>query len=179
MTKAPGAMNIFAIDPGNVESAVAILSGDARNMRLVRFFKAPNEEVMQEVEVYAGNSSAKIGEDMLFLIEKIASYGMSVGETIFETVFWSGRFAQVIMQQKAPVIRIPRGAVKMQICRTRAAKDANVRQALIDRWGGEQSIRKGGPLYKVSKDVWAALALAVAYMENPLLAETDKGKGVL
>ena len=63
--------------------------------------------------------------------------------------------------------------MKLQLCRDSRAKDANIRQALIDRYGGPGAIKKGGPLYKVSKDAWAALAVGVTYWETRRLRERD------
>jgi len=54
--------------------------------------------------------------------------------------------------------------VKLHLCGSARAKDTNIRQALIDRYGGSAAIGKKaapGPLYGVSKDVWSALAVAV------------------
>jgi len=65
--------------------------------------------------------------------------------------------------------RISRRAVKLHLCGSARAKDANIRQALIDRYGGSAAIgRKAapGPLYGVSKDVWSALAIAVTYQQE-------------
>lgn len=61
---------------------------------------------------------------------------------------------------------LPRRAVKLALCGDSRAKDANIRQALIDRFGGSAAIgRKAapGPLYGISRDVWSALAIAVTY----------------
>ena len=68
-----------------------------------------------------------------------------------------------------PVVLLPRQTVKATLCHDTRAKDANVRQALLDRFGGSAAIgRKAtpGPLYGVSRDVWSALALAVCYAET-------------
>ncbi len=61
---------------------------------------------------------------------------------------------------------LPRRAVKLALCGDSRAKDANIRQALIDRFGGSAAVgRKAapGPLYGISRDVWSALAIAVTY----------------
>jgi hypothetical protein len=61
---------------------------------------------------------------------------------------------------------LPRRAVKLALCGDSRAKDANIRQALIDRFGGSAAIgRKAnpGPLYGISPDVRSALAIAVTY----------------
>lgn len=156
---------ILAIDPGNKESAYVLFQSagvaNAGKDRLVMFAKEPNECVL------AGLASireefGKYG-DVPLVIEKIASYGMAVGETVFETVFWSGRFAQV--WHPKPVWRIERMKVKMNLCRHPRAKDSNIRQALIDRFGEPGTKAMPGMLYGVSKDVWAALAVAVTYAD--------------
>jgi hypothetical protein len=50
------------------------------------------------------------------------------------------------------------------------AKDANVRQALIDRYGGKAeaigTVKKQGPLYRVKSHAWQALAVAVTASET-------------
>jgi hypothetical protein len=102
------------------------------------------------------------------VIEQVASYGMPVGAEVFETVFWSGRFAEASVPRR--VHRITRKAIVTHLCGSARAKDSNVRQALIDRFGGTDAIgRKAtpGPLYGVTRDVWAALAVAICYVEAP------------
>lgn len=58
----------------------------------------------------------------------------------------------------------------MHICGRANASDTNIRAALIDLWGGkEKAIGKKatpGPLHGISKDVWAALAVAITYAER-------------
>ena len=110
------------------------------------------------------------------MIEKIASYGMAVGETTFKTVYWSGRFAEAYGAER--VHRVPRLAVKLHVCHDSRAKDANIRQALIDRFGGkEKAIGKKaspGQLYAVSGDLWAALSLAITWFDQNLANETTE-----
>ena len=68
-----------------------------------------------------------------------------------------------------PISRIGRKAVKIHLCGSMRAKDPNIRQALIDRYGGSSAIgRKAtpGPLYGVAGDVWAALAVAVTHADT-------------
>ena len=104
----------------------------------------------------------------LVVIEKVESFGMAVGEEVFETVFWSGRFAEAV--DPVPVGRLGRRAVKLAICGDPRAKDPNIRQALIDRYGGKDRAvgtkAAPGPLHGVAKDVWAALAVAIAWLEG-------------
>ena len=102
--------------------------------------------------------------DTPVVIEKIESYGMAVGAEVFDTVFWAGWFAEAV--HRVPVVLLPRRAVKLALCGDSRAKDANIRQALLDRFGGSAAVgRKAspGPLYGISRDVWSALAIAVTY----------------
>jgi hypothetical protein len=102
------------------------------------------------------------------VIEKVESYGMAVGAEVFDTVLWAGRFAEAA--HRVPVVLLPRRAVKLALCGDSRAKDANIRRALIDRFGGQAAIgRKAspGPLHGISRDVWAALAIAVTYSIQP------------
>ena len=99
---------------------------------------------------------------------------MAVGAEVFETCVWTGRFIQCWTDSpfsyrigaERPVRRVFRRDVKMHLCGSARAKDANVRQALIDRYGPGKEAAIGrkatpGPLYGVTTHVWAALAVAV------------------
>jgi hypothetical protein len=147
---------ILAIDPGPTESAWVFWDGG----RLHSFAKGPNAAVIEVVKQAKGNAAC--------VIEQIASYGMPVGAEVFETVFWSGRFAEAFGAEY--VHRVPRLTVKMHLCHNSRAKDGNIRQALLDRFGGKDKAlgkkASPGPLYGVSGDVWAALALAVAWSDR-------------
>lgn len=57
------------------------------------------------------------------------------------------------------VYLISRPTIKAVLCGTTKATDADIRDALIQMWGGTG---KGEPLYGIKKDVWAALAAATA-----------------
>jgi hypothetical protein len=88
----------------------------------------------------------------------IASYGMAVGKEVFETCVWIGRFVEVARVEPRLVYR--RDA-KLHLCHSPRAKDANVRQALIDRLGPQGTKKNPGPTYGMRSHLWAALAVAV------------------
>jgi Holliday junction resolvasome RuvABC endonuclease subunit len=98
----------------------------------------------------------------LVAVEMVASYGMAAGATLFDTCVEIGRLLTYIEKFYAFPRRITRTEVKLAICGQARAKDSNVRQALIDMWGGKEATKKGGPLHGVAADTWAALAVAVA-----------------
>lgn len=152
---------ILALDPGNVCSALVELTDGVVTWKLY----GPNPEVRLALVMRCANGGALV-------IEAIESYGMAVGATVFETCFESGRFAELwlgLTQTEAQLI--PRRAVKLHLCNSAKAKDANVRQAVMDRYGSTRAAaigtkRSPGPLYGISGDMWAALAVAITIREG-------------
>ena len=152
---------ILAIDPGNVESAwVLYAHGTPR-----AWAKEPNAAVVESILCVAADVLA---------IECIASYGMAVGKTVFETAEWAGRFIQA-WGDDASVLRVYRRDVKLHLCGSARAKDTNVRHALIDIYGGSGGRRAAvgvkvepGPLYGMKADCWQALAVARTAAETRL-----------
>jgi hypothetical protein len=101
--------------------------------------------------------------DATLVIEKVVSYGMAVGAETFETVFWSGRFAQSFLGEH---VRIDRKEIKLHICESARATDSNIRQALIDRFGDPGKKASPGLLYPLKGHTWAAFAVAVTWMDK-------------
>ncbi|MCI8362245.1 MAG: hypothetical protein HFJ41_03805 [Clostridia bacterium] len=60
---------------------------------------------------------------------------MAVGATVFDTCVWIGQFKQKAIENDITVEYIYRKDEKMNICHSMKAKDSNIRQALIDRFG--------------------------------------------
>lgn len=146
-------MRILSIDPGPTESAYVVYDG----VRVGDFAKVPNDILLMLCE----------GQTETLVIEQVAAMGMAVGAEVFETVFWSGRFVQA---WRGNWDRVKRHEVKMALCGNMKAKDANIRQAIIDRYGGKDSAigkkKTPGPLYGLSGDCWSALAVAITYCER-------------
>jgi hypothetical protein len=136
-------MIIFAIDPGNEKSAFVLYDTEQKIIIDKRILDNGLLLVYMRDVVY----------DEL-AIEMIASYGMPVGKTVFDTCLWVGRFVQAALPCKAHLIY--RKDEKMFLCASMKAKDSNIRQALIDLLGKETT--KG-----CSKDIWAALAVAITF----------------
>ncbi len=158
---------ILAIDPGPTESAYVVYDGERPRL----FGKKPNAEVMEIVRMRGENNDGS--NDLV--IEMIASYGMAVGAEVFQTCVFIGRIAQAWadaprthgVEHPQSYALVYRRDVKLHLCGSARAKDGNVRQALIDKYGGkDKAIGKKatpGPLYGVTADVWSALAVAVTY----------------
>lgn len=157
-------MRILGVDPGHTQSAIVLFDEDIIRAHGI----IANSDLITTIR---GNP--ELHADVL-LIEKIASYGMPVGEEVFETVFWSGQFAEAWHSRfglMARVERMTRNDVKMMLChRTAKVNDSVIRQRLIDIYGGKERAvgRKAspGPLYGIRADEWAALALVKAWLEQ-------------
>lgn len=155
--------SVLAIDPGPAESAYAwIQVGDCFPIKAA---KLPNEELLR----YVG--SPYLPADHV-AIEMVASYGMSVGREVFETCVWTGRFQQAALDP-AGVELVYRLDVKKHHCHTgRDVTDANITQALIDRFApGQPNRGKGtktvpGWFYGFRADIWQAYALAVVIADR-------------
>ena len=158
-------MRLLAIDPGNEQSA--IVAYDPENARPVWWTKDANHCVRLGG---LGHAMVDPFTDTL-AIEMIASYGMPVGREVFETCLWIGRFVENWMARGGSEPRLVyRRDVKLHLCGSARAKDANVRQALIDRYGPGKDLAIGrkaspGPLYGLTGDCWSALAVAVTASE--------------
>ena len=158
------ALTVLAIDPGNVESAYAMI--DVETCRPVAFDKIPNHDLRA---ILCGED-AWLDAD-LGAVEMIRSYGMAVGAEVFETCVWIGRFIEASGCALAPIYR---GDVKLHHCRSSRAKDTNVRQALVDRFApGQPNHGKGtkadpGWFHGFHSDVWAAYALAVLVADRQM-----------
>jgi hypothetical protein len=148
---------ILALDPGNERSAIVSLCASGL---VISSTLADNETIRQ---ILRGGPVS--GETLV--IEQIESFGMPVGREVFETVFWAGRFAEA---WGGAWTRVTRRDVKLHLCGSARAKDSNIRQALIDRYGGKDHAigRKAhqGPLYGLRSDLWAALAVGVTHYDR-------------
>lgn len=155
-------MTVLAIDPGNEQSAYVIYEDG----RPIEVGKVANAELLKRV----GSSEWRKIEHAA--IEMIASYGMPVGAEVFETCLWIGRYIQ--SWSPRPWSLMYRRDVKLHLCGQARAKDGNIRQALIDRYGGKEKAignkAKPGPLYGFKADLWQALAVAVTYSDRQSLS---------
>lgn len=156
---------ILAIDPGNTESGFALI--DSVTLEPLEVGKIPNERLL---DMLCSSFYSGADDPSLVAIEMVASYGMAVGKEVFETCVWIGRFQQALDSHGLVGVRcdlVYRRDVKLHLCHTSKAKDANITQALIDRFASGQPNRgKGtkadpGWFYGFKADIWQAYALAV------------------
>ena len=149
----------LCIDPGTTHSGVVIFDG--LNISLIN-----KEWANKSLIDWMKNNRY---ESKYLAIEGIASYGMAVGATTFETVEWIGRFREAYGFDRST--RIFRKDVKMFLCNSMRAKDTNVRQRILDIFpanGGGKTPQIGtksnqGSLYGVTSHSLSALAVGLTF----------------
>lgn len=160
---------ILAIDPGNVESAFVWM--DEYDYRPICTDKATNDLVLQKlIDTPVYNA---------VVIEMVSHYGkdISVGKEVFDTCVWIGRFTQAVVMSGAPVYYVYRRDEKINLCGSMKANDSNIMRALIDRFAKHDfksgKGKKTNPdwFYGFAKDIWAAYAVGVTYLDQKKLAE--------
>lgn len=164
--------NVLAIDPGPQQSAWLFWDGQ-------RVIKAGLEANM--VVLMLLNNPERlpvpVPSTTHLVIESVESFGMAVGMEILETVFWTGRFVQA---WGGTYTRLGRKEIKLHLCQSVRAKDANIRQALLDRFGGKGGVgtkKRPGPLHGIKTHLWAALAAAVTWTEKQQLLDRGSDSG--
>lgn len=116
--------------------------------RMIEGAIEPNEALRNRLE------KKEISHDSC-VIEMVACYGMAVGKEVFETCVWIGRFLE-----RVDAKLVYRRDVKLHVCGSARAKDANIAQALRDKYGEVGTKKNPGPLFGIKSHLWAALALA-------------------
>lgn len=157
---------VLAVDPGPTESAYALFEDD----KFLSAGKRPNKDILTTIYQRSPTYDR-------IVIEMVACYGMPVGREVFETCVWIGRFMQCAESEYGATERIFRKDIKLHLCGSLRAKDANVRQAIIDLYGGKAKAigtkKNPGPLYGVKGDEWAAIGVGLTYMAKQKGASND------
>lgn len=156
-------MNILGIDPGETESGI---------VRMWEHGKVEGE-ILSNGEVL-GAIPRHLSASWVVACEQMLPRGMPFSEQAMATLEWSGRFHQVAFTAGLAFDYVSRDSVKIHICGVKNAKDPNVRRALLDmfpRTGGGKEPAVGikkqpGPLYGMSKHMWAALGVAITWRDT-------------
>lgn len=176
-------IQVFAIDPGNKESAFVLLSMDGFLDEADWLHYDPKSLVIQQ---HDKRECASVGtalmtwlyeqqdsDDLLYVvIERVQAMGMPVGYEVFETCEWIGRYSQMAEEYCVMPSYVYRLEEKVTLCNDSKAKDANIRQALIDRFArhdlknGKGTKKDPDVFYGFSADQWAAMAVATTFLEQ-------------
>jgi len=129
-------MKILAIDPGTTKSGWVLMGGKWP----IDYGWFDNKKIYTLLRMYQS----------VVVIEDVAHYGMPVGRDVFETIRWTGRFDYLAESLGLEVRYITRPEVKLALCGSPRANDSTIRQALIDRFGGDE-VAIGGKKCKECK----------------------------
>jgi hypothetical protein len=154
-------MKILAIDPGCSDSAFVVWDGLAICEHGIR----SNETLLHFLPVWRH-------QGMQCVIEQIRGYGVPAGNETFDTCWWTGRFFECFCDNDGRsngahyVHMLPRKTIVAYFCGHARGRDSDVRAALIERFGGPSSTKKGGLLYGITSHTWAALAAGVCWWDQ-------------
>ena len=152
---------IMGIDPGTTESAFVIW--DSLKKHITEKEILPNDSVLDHI------AYRWVDFDLL-AVEMIESYGMPVGRETFETVVWIGRFIEAVQKTPSAYPKsfqlVHRGNSKLHHTGSKRAKDANIRQALIDKYGEPGRKASPGITYGLKSHMWQAFAVAALVAEG-------------
>lgn len=157
-------MRLLAIDPGPDKSGVVVWDGS----RVISSGHRENDSIRAMIAVGGYDRVA---------CEMIASYGMAVGASVFETCVEIGRFKERAEANRTAFQLVYRKDVKLNVCGSSRAKDANVRQSLLDALGPVGTKNNPGPLHGVSGHAWAALAVAVTATNDARFLGVKRAEG--
>ena len=153
---------ILAIDAGNLESGYVFWNGQT----ILQKGKVKNDYLIEIIK--------KQAEDAPVYLEMIASYGMAVGQTVFDTCVAIGQFKQCAIDNGCHVELVYRREVKLFMCGKTNAKDSNIIRAIKDAYGERGTKARGfNPVYddeynKMNNDIWQAFALALTCYKKEL-----------
>ena len=146
---------ILALDPGTDKTGWCLFDGRYLDGGILE-----NSEMLERLG--SRDYAMPFGAGHL-AIEMIASYGMAVGREVFETCVWIGRYWEAwraVSFGDDPML-VYRKDVKLALCGTPRANDANVRCEIQDRLGKVGTKKEPGPLFGVKSHVWPALGVAI------------------
>lgn len=151
---------LVAIDPGTTQSGWVMMHGCTVLYAAVLDNESCRKWIRYELD-----------RDCAVVVEVMSSYGMPIGEETIETIKWSGRFIEAATGKPRVVGELRRKEIKLHLCGSLRAKDSNIWQAILDRYGGSNAVgtkKKPGPLYGVKSHARQALAVAICWQEKLL-----------
>lgn len=150
---------ILSIDPGPKESAWMIYKENKPEV----FGMLDNDKLLSICKHFSmlraiGKDNVAETVPAVLAIEMVACYGMPVGRDVFDTCVWIGRFVEA---WGGDFVYVYRRDVKILLCNSMQAKDSNVRQVLIDRYGGKDKAIGGVKCRKCKGKGWFGAGRAV------------------
>ena len=121
-------MILHCIDPGSGKCSTGYVKlSDRGEVGFARVMD--NSQVRSKVK--------EIPDGDMLVVEMPRTMGMPANDHVFETAYHAGRIVEAFGRDDR-VVRIYRPDVKKAICGQMAARDSNIRAAIIDRYGGKR-----------------------------------------
>lgn len=166
-------MKLLALDPGDKKTGFVVYG--TKTKKVIAKGVISNEDLIALIEQ---RDPLICAERMA--IEIIISYGQRIGMSTINTAKWVGRFIQAwktAFGTKCYEVRRP--DVKTHVCYSASASDAGLREAICDRYGGEEIAlgdkKTPGPLAGVYTHAWAALGVAILAAETRIKPKKQIG----
>lgn len=158
-------MEILAIDPGPEHSGFVIMSVTDTVKVLDAESEIENTDLLKEPAL---KDQAKA-----LVIEWVANYGNIVGDSLFRTAYWAGRFDQAhigvppdpaarITRRDAAQILVGKSSVKDSVLHGRCREIVSIING-VDERSLKGTKGSPGPLYGVTGHAWSALAVGLAW----------------
>jgi hypothetical protein len=162
-------MIVLGIDPGTTKSA--FIFWDTETKRILSMDHVLNKELIDSFE----RIDVERRETLRVAIEGVECFGQTIGKDTIETIKWIGKFHWELGSEGIRYEEVFRTDIKLHFCNSRSAKGKNIRQAIIDRFGGDR-IAKGGIKCKKCKGKgWFGAGRAVCPVCNGDKWEVKKG----
>ncbi len=150
-------MKIFGVDPGTKKSGWCYINiHKVEGLKEINFGHDFNSLVIEQGKQYSPS--------LIIGYEWVKNYGRVVGEDVFRTAYMCGRVREALslnanfFEPTRPCI------IKHFTGRTNLPK-SEVRKVLLDRFGGPDAKKAGGPLHKISNHAWDAMAVCLYIKE--------------
>lgn len=171
-------MLIAGIDPGPEASALVVLNTATWRVDLARYL--PNERMLDAIcpDVRLEVDWRDHGFVAFCGLEWLMTYRKVVGQSVFQTCRWVGRFEERWIDRGTEPRLISNVEIRQNLCHVHDRAGAGeIRAALIDRFGGPDravGVKKApGPLYALrlgpkgcARHLWSALGVAVTLADR-------------
>jgi len=175
-------MLTLSIDPGTKQSAYTLIRED---YSIVSAAKSPNEDVLNLI--HQGEFDALAVECMEPRFHAPGAgknMGLRIGDEVYETCIWIGRFMEATYAQGKPVFRVFRSEERARLIPTKKnglppltgkvgeSGDSKMRAALIARFARHDKVNGKGRaankdfFYGFRADMWNAFAVGVVHLDK-------------
>lgn len=151
-------LQVYSVDPGQTISGWCCYSANTP----VAAGVDENETVLAMIQ--ANGPSALI-------LERVQNYGRILGRSTFDTIYWTGRFAQAGYERGHTVQRLYFADVREHFCGRRSkVKERDVWLKIVERYGGAEiavgTRKQPGTIAHVKGHARSAFALALTWWDR-------------